>query len=928
MADFKQSLKTIIESTVASPKIVNESSNFVVCTYWWGRGNKNANTSRPCLSFYEELVNIAKSQAITILEQTMQTTQNKRKVEAIYDKLEYLVLEKESVRNYLRKKLMKYGNEVNVSATGISNVVEYVKNEASVEDKRDLLNCKLKLASEKYKGKLGDRVPPTLDLENVVGLQPSLLYDVVRILILYIHSTKAKLLEYAHVAYKVFQLRQAYSKMGGKSQRTKRSGNKRSNKKRGGDREKNIAAVKEEIGKMLAEKNRLTSEISKAMNVKREYSAVVNQSIPTEKMYSMFKTLNPEFPVILPPDAGPETPLWTAEEFQSIQNKSITMLLTERLSYIGPLTYDQMILEWERACEKAGCNHMAIEYPDFAKPGGYQMAINAKPLFIKKALELCGARNVLYIDGDMTINKYPHIFDITDVDYMARGWWMDPRSSYRMHETIMYDPYLFETSGGTMFFSQSMESKRLIDLWISESDKPRNAGKADDRIISLIFNAKRLLLNMKIIQLPIEYLWLSLDYDDRMEENVDWEPEAVKKIHESIFIEHPECLTSEDTAAGAGASSDRTPKFYSAIGENVLEPVSELMHESVMFSDPKYLEAFREYFTYMRGATYLDDGNPMLYEKKYVDKERPENNEAPLYVIPYEEGFGNKKTRDYGDGEIYSVNEIVAANMKASEKIDLESFQILNIGDETRVELRNERGLPDKEVIRVILRLLREGKSVYYNPVHKQGYNEAYYRQLLLPKYSALDFVFSPEIMGEGHNFHSMFRPKLHENRPMFFKSGNRVLIQLLSMFISFDELSEYLHAGSYEFLSRLRIGYLLYLSKEITQTCKKTSKGMCIISGGQGEPEDISIDEYNDMLDFFYSDANTSTTSAESSSSSVSTAVPPAVPPALPAATLVPSTFSFFGGAKKRHSRKEQKKRRYKKTYKRGPTYSRLYTR
>lgn len=38
-------------------------------------------------------------------------------------------------------------------------------------------------------------------------------------------------------------------------------------------------------------------------------------------------------------------------------------------------------------------------------PGGYQMAINAKPLFIKKALDLCGGRGCLYIDGDMFVNK-------------------------------------------------------------------------------------------------------------------------------------------------------------------------------------------------------------------------------------------------------------------------------------------------------------------------------------------------------------------------------------------------------------------------------------------------------------------------------------------------------------------------------------------
>ena len=30
------------------PNIINESSKFVVVTYWWGRGNLNKNMQRPC----------------------------------------------------------------------------------------------------------------------------------------------------------------------------------------------------------------------------------------------------------------------------------------------------------------------------------------------------------------------------------------------------------------------------------------------------------------------------------------------------------------------------------------------------------------------------------------------------------------------------------------------------------------------------------------------------------------------------------------------------------------------------------------------------------------------------------------------------------------------------------------------------------------
>ena len=46
----------IVNSTTAVPTIVNEASNFVVVTYWWGRGNMNNNFARPCIAFYEELL--------------------------------------------------------------------------------------------------------------------------------------------------------------------------------------------------------------------------------------------------------------------------------------------------------------------------------------------------------------------------------------------------------------------------------------------------------------------------------------------------------------------------------------------------------------------------------------------------------------------------------------------------------------------------------------------------------------------------------------------------------------------------------------------------------------------------------------------------------------------------------------------------------
>jgi hypothetical protein len=122
-------------------------------------------------------------------------------------------------------------------------------------------------------------------------------------------------------------------------------------------------------------------------------------------------------------------------------------------------------------------------------------------------------------------------------------------------------------------------------------------GKADDRILSLVFNSYKLLLSMKIIQLPIEYLWLTLRYDDPLLEYVYFNNQ--RKMTDSIIIEHPECLTSEETAAGAGASSDRTPKYYEFIGEEYIVPVSEIVHQYLMFPNKEMTKAFEDYYNFM-----------------------------------------------------------------------------------------------------------------------------------------------------------------------------------------------------------------------------------------------------------------------------------------------------------------------------------------
>ena len=282
-----------------------------------------------------------------------------------------------------------------------------------------------------------------------------------------------------------------------------------------------------------------------------------------------------------------------------------------------PKTYDKMIEKWEQTCEAMGCNYLAVEYPQFAVPGGYQLAINAKPLFIKKALEATEGRGILYIDGDMFIRKYPKIFDMPNIDFAARSWNADPRANSGFKEEACFDPYIFETSGGTMFFANSPASKQLLDAWATESSLPKNSGKADDRILSQVYTVQKYAPKLNVLHLPIEYLWLTDLYKEYKFEGLADEKDCV--------IDHPYCLTGEERAAEMSQSLvDRQPPGYT-------EQVEDIVCN-------KQGGTFYEYIFFLHKEEMVDSYKPYLkYMKTTVN---PSTDEKIFEVVDFSEKYG------------------------------------------------------------------------------------------------------------------------------------------------------------------------------------------------------------------------------------------------------------------------------------------------
>lgn len=436
--------------------------------------------------------------------------------------------------------------------------------------------------------------------------------------------------------------------------------------------------------------------------------------------------------------------------------REIEPRILEQPGSVKPRKFPEMIQEWETYCEKAKVNYVSIntEFPR----SDYQNAINGKPVFIKKVLDAVKPRNVLYIDGDMWMLKYAHIFDLDNVDFMARGWNIDSRTKEKGLKKAFFDPYTLETSGGTMFFGNTQAARDLLDKWAEESNK--QLGKADDRILSQVFTTESMVVNTNIIQLPIEYLWLTDNYKSYLKT-----PEDASSI-ESAVIEHPYCLTGEERAADQGAAaSGRTPEGYD---DEVVDNINykrppELIYEYIFFDgDVKKRDEFARYLKFLATTKNHFTGEPMAK------------------IVKLEEMYGE-------------YNEIAKKNLEGLVQQRAQPGTITRQGTPTAASMRPRVqvppvSLPQNAAIRDILAALLSGKDVELGGKVEHG-----------PE----DDCAAVNVSTTAVDMYTRTL-ELDVNSPMFFSSKSRVLIHLLAMCETLKDINKHL-TGSYTFMSRIR---------------------------------------------------------------------------------------------------------------------------
>jgi hypothetical protein len=427
------------------------------------------------------------------------------------------------------------------------------------------------------------------------------------------------------------------------------------------------------------------------------------------------------------------------------------------ISWIEPIKYEQMINNWETSCAKQKCNYLAEEYPEFAVKGGYQHAINFKPVFIELALKACYPRGVLYIDGDMKIEKYPSICDMKEVDYMARGWNTDPRPKWK--KPACFDPYLLETSGGTMFFGNTYHAYELLKQWIAKTLK--NPGKADDRIISQVITVEKMLTNLSTLQLPIEYLWLSLDFDGPLKDIPGY---SSKK---NLVITHPECLTGEDRATSEGASSSRQPPGYDRYVSEMIEcRKNEIIYEYIHFETKSQSGPFRTYFDWLK-------------DKKIVK------------IVPYSQKYGNHNDTAKENGSIINASSIlVHTKLVVISENELDTVSLHKVSSA-------------REIIPTILMYLLNRQHVVYVPKSTRSI------RAVLGKANEQNLDFVTKNVSKSYAKTKLDYTLAFENDyPVYFGPNNKVLRHLLLMSATLQDFEKVFNE-SYLFLTRIHCGWV-----------------------------------------------------------------------------------------------------------------------
>lgn len=161
------------------------------------------------------------------------------------------------------------------------------------------------------------------------------------------------------------------------------------------------------------------------------------------------------------------------------------------------LTYDQQVNRLISQCRKLKINYYFIRFPIFEQKGMYQIALGLKGEFIMKCLLQFPKYKVIYIDTDLQILQYPHLFDI-DADCYFLNW--------NEYDFDCYNPFQLELPGGILGFANTHGARTL--LTILNSYMIKNLHLAEDKSFSGIITRHFMGTYLRCVWLPLNYMYM------------------------------------------------------------------------------------------------------------------------------------------------------------------------------------------------------------------------------------------------------------------------------------------------------------------------------------------------------------------------------------------------------------------------------------
>jgi hypothetical protein len=235
---------------------------------------------------------------------------------------------------------------------------------------------------------------------------------------------------------------------------------------------------------------------------------------------------------------------------------------------IRGMTYGQQADRLVENCKKLGLNYNVVEFPIFAEKKIYQIALGLKGEFIMNCLNDFPDYNVIFLDADLQILQYPHLFEI-DADCFFLNW--------NEYEYKCYNPYQIELPGGILGFANNHAARTM--LGILNEYMINHLHLAEDKSFSGIITRHFMNTYLRCVWLPYNYMYMFQNhkYDPTLGkytkvvsleedlENEDYRLSDIVVIHEDFETGMLDDVFNERV----GKKSRWPPNVYRQLGEKL-----------------------------------------------------------------------------------------------------------------------------------------------------------------------------------------------------------------------------------------------------------------------------------------------------------------------------------------------------------------------